>query len=110
MENKILELLQSMQNQMNSMQSDITSIKYEQLKVNERLTNLETKVDKGFADVNSKIDNLSCELGEMISREVGDTISNQLQELKSDVKFLTHKVTDTEKDVFGIKDHLKLIK
>ena len=110
MEHKILELLQSMHNQMTSMQSDITSIKYEQLKVNERLSNLEAKVDKGFADVNSKIDNLSCELGEMISKEVGDTISNQLQELKSDVKFLTYKVQDTEKDVFGIKDHLKLIK
>ena len=93
---QILEILKSIQN--------------EQIKTNERLSNLEAKVDKGFADVNSKIDNLSCELGEMISREVGDTISNQLKELKSDVKFLTHKVQDTEKDVFGIKDHLKLIK
>ena len=28
----------------------------------------------------------------------------------SDVKFLNHKVADTEKDVFGIKEHIKLIK
>lgn len=56
------------------------------------------------------MNNLSCKLGEIVSKEVRNLLSNQLQELKSDVKFLNHKVADTEKDVFEIKEHIKLIK
>ena len=83
MENKILELLQSMQNQMNSMQSDITSIKYDQLKVNERLTNLETKVDN-LTKTSNLIYEQTANLTEFRT-EVNDKLEN-LKELKAVTK------------------------
>ena len=87
----------------------INDLKEEQIKTNERLTNLETKVDNlelGQKEIKNRIDNISDNLGSVITKEIGDEIS----EIKTDVKFITRKVQDTEKDVFGIKDQLKLIK
>lgn len=132
------QILNDILNGINSLRNDINALKTEHIKTNERLTTLELSQEKLKKKLNSVIEqtdnlievnvsaitkensyeianitamnNLSCKLGEIVSKEVRNLLSNQLQELKSDVKFLNHKVDDTEKDVFGIKEHIKLIK
>lgn len=132
------QILNEILNGINSLRNDINTLKTEHIKTNERLTTLELSQEKlkkkldsvieqtdNLIEVNvsaitkensyeianiTAMNNLSCKLGEIVSKEVRNLLSNQLQELKSDVKFLNHKVADTEKDVFGIKEHIKLIK
>ena len=126
------QILNDILNGINSLRNDINALKTEHIKTNERLTTLELSQEKLKKKLDSVIEqtdvsaitkensyeianitamnNLSCKLGEIVSKEVRNLLSNQLQELKSDVKFLNHKVADTEKDVFGIKEHIKLIK
>lgn len=96
MENEILDMLKAIQLKMDS---------------------IESKMEIGFNEVSSKIDSLSTRvdnisfgIASMISTEVVDELSNQLKEIKTDVKFIKRKVQDTEEDVFVIQDHLKLIK
>ena len=130
------QILNEILNGINSLRNDINALKTEHIRTNEKLTTLELSQEKlkkkldsvieqtdNLIEVNvsaitkensyeianiTAMNNLSCKLSEIVSEEV--RLSNQLQELKSDVKFLNHKVADTEKDVFGIKEHIKLIK
>lgn len=78
--------------------------------VNEKIDNLDSKVDKGFSEINTRIDDLSSGIGKMVADEVAGELSIQLKELKTDIKFIKHKLHETEEDVFDIKDHLKIIK
>ena len=109
MQNMKIEM-QDMKSEMNDMKSEIKDIKYEQNKTNERLDSLQNDMNSGFSEVNTQIDNLSNGFGDLITNEVSDEISKQLKTIKSDIKFIKHKVQDTEEDVFAIQDHLKLIK
>lgn len=102
--------MQDMKSDMNDMKSEIKDMKFEQNKTNERLDSLQNDMNSGFSEVNTRIDNLSNGIGDLITNEVSDEISKQLNGIKSDIKFIKHKVQDTEEDVFAIQDHLKLIK
>lgn len=94
--NDLFELMSKMYSEMQDMKKDIK--------------NLDAKVDKGFNDVNTRIDNLSNGIGKIVTNEVADELSEQLNSIKTDVKFIKRKVQDTEEDVFVIQDHLKIIK
>lgn len=94
--NDLFELMSKMYSEMQDMKKDIK--------------NLDAKVDKGFKDVNTRIDNLSNGIGKIVTNEVADELSEQLNSIKTDVKFIKRKVQDTEEDVFVIQDHLKIIK
>ena len=85
---------------MTKMYSEIKDIK-------QNINDINTKVDNGFNEVNNRIHNLSCDLGKLVTNEVADELSKQLKE---NVRFVKHKVQDTEEDVFVIQDHLKIIK
>lgn len=39
-----------------------------------------------------------------------ETATNKFENISKDIRFIAHKIQDTEKDVFYIQDHLKLIK
>lgn len=81
--NKIEQLLIQLLENQKSMQSDITEIKDKiNLVYNQTATTCED-----ITTVDSKIENLS-----------------------KDIKFIKHKLHETEEDVFDIKDHLKIIK
>ena len=41
---------------------------------------------------------------------VNETTTNKFESISKDIRFIAHKIQDTEKDVFYIQDHLKLIK
>ena len=89
MDKEILELLKTIQ-------GDITLIK-------DDIKRLDNKIDKRFDELASKI-------GDLVSKDIAAGISNQIKDVKQDVEFLTHKTTETEKDVYKIQSHLKLIK
>lgn len=105
--NEIFDLL-------SKMYSDLTekfdSINSEMQEIKQSINNLDIKVDNGFNEVNSRIDNLSTGIGNMVTNEVADELSYQLKTIKNDVKFVKHKVQETEEDVFTIQSHLKIIK
>ena len=103
MEKEIFELMTKMYNEIQDMTSQIN-------KINSRMNSLETKITDGFVHVNNRFDELSVGIGKIVADEVAGEISNQLSEIKTDVKFITRKVQDTEKDVFVIQNHLKVIK
>ena len=96
MDNELLNILKSIQTKIDSIENKVTSI--------------EERMDKGFNDLYHRMDEISQGIGNTISFELSDELSSQLKELKTDVKFIKRKVQDTEEDVFVIQDHLKLIK
>ena len=96
MDKEILELLKTIQGDISSIKDDISSMK-------DDIKRLDNKVDKRF-------DELASEIGDLVSKDIAEGISNQIKDVKQDVEFLTHKTTETEKDVYKIQSHLKLIK
>ncbi len=96
MDKEILELLKTIQGDISSIKDDISSMK-------DDIKRLDNKVDKRF-------DELASEIGDLVSKDIAAGISNQIKDVKQDVEFLTHKTTETEKDVYKIQSHLKLIK
>ena len=105
MDGKILEILKSMQEQMNSMEN----------KINNRFDNLECKFD----NLENRFDNL--EKGqEEIKATIGDLeatnakrhieLEKSINVLNENVDFITHKWNETERDMFNIKNNLKIIK
>ncbi len=81
--NKILAKLDNIESNQTNMQADITEIK-------------------------SKIDSVYDQTADLTEfrTETNDTLKNVSQ----DVKFIKHKVRETEEDVFTIQSHLKIIK
>ncbi|WP_244833402.1 hypothetical protein [Clostridium sp. BJN0001] len=88
----ITKMYSDLKSEISDVKKDISGIKAEQIKTNERL------------------DSLSEGVGKMVAHEVADELSTQLKEIKTDVRFVKRKVQDTEEDVFVIQDHLKIIK
>lgn len=88
----------------------MTKIYNEMQELKENIKNLDIKIDNGFNDVSTRIDDLSNGIGTLVSNEVADELSEQLKLIKTDVRFIKRKVQDTEEDVFVIQDHLKIIK
>lgn len=101
--NDLFELMTKMYSEMQELKTEVKGIKTD-------VKNLDVKIDKGFDSVNNRIDNLFTDLGKMVTNEVADELSDQLKIIKSDVKFVKHKVQETEEDVFTIQSHLKIIK
>lgn len=117
MDKEILELLKSMQNDITSMKGDITSMKGDIKRLDNKVdnldnkvNNLENKVDNLDTKMDKRFDELTSDIGNLVSKDIAEGISNQIKDVKQDVGFLTHKTTETEKDVYKIQSHLKIIK
>lgn len=81
--NKIESLLLQILKNQESMQSDITEIK-------------------------NKIDSVYEQTADLT--EFRTETKDNFNSIAKDVKFIKHKLHETEEDVFDIKDHLKIIK
>ena len=103
MDKEILELLKSIQGDIALMKDDITSMKGDIKRLDNKIDNLDNKVDKRF-------DELTSDIGNLVSKDIAEGISSQIKDVKQDVEFLTYKTTETEKDVYKIQSHLKIIK
>ena len=71
------------------MQSDIAEIKIDLKAVNEKVT----AINDQTADLT----------------EFRTDITIRLDNAAKDIKFIKHKITDNEQEIFDIKDHLKLV-
>jgi chromosome segregation ATPase len=83
LESDVKDLKQGQSN----LESDVKDLKQGQKEIKNHLTQLDTKNANRHMDAFSKIKNID-----------------------KDVKFIKHKLHQTEEDVFDIKDHLKAIK
>ncbi|MPM10415.1 hypothetical protein SDC9_56747 [bioreactor metagenome] len=88
--NKIENLLMQILEKQTAMQSDISSMKSD-------LTEIKEKV--------STVYDQTADLTEFRT-EIKETANN----ISKDVKFIKHKLYETEQDVFDIKDHLSIVK
>nr|WP_321027262.1 hypothetical protein [Clostridium neonatale] len=79
-------------------------------KIYSEMTSKFDMLDSKLNKIDSRLDSLSSDIGKMVTNEVATELSNQLKEIKDDITFLTHKTTETEKDVYKIQSHLKIIK
>ena len=110
MEKEILELLKTMQGNINTMQANINAIQGDISSMKDDIKRLDNKIDNLDTKVDNRFDELASEIGDLVSKDIATGISNQIKDVKQDVEFLTHKTTETEKDVYKIQSHLKLIK
>ena len=121
--NDLFELMTKMYSEM---QEGFKELREEQKKTNKRLDSLESEVTKNSVLLEKVDDNvkLLAEGNESLREQIGRsrtedkrTISEQINVIElavtstsKDVKYIKHKVQDTEEDVFAIQDHLKIIK
>ena len=86
---------------------------------NELLKQISQLLDDKLRPIHSKLNSLESGQNEIIGRlsdiESNDVtrylkIYNSTSSISKDLKFINHKLRETEEDVFDIKDHLKLVK
>lgn len=133
----IFKLMTKMYSEMTNIKSEITDMKSDILSLNKKVDKnsmLLEKVDsnvKTLAEVQSAFseqldrakDKDGKTLGERLDvielavRNTSHTltnatedISNKFNTISKDIRFISHKIQDTEKDMFYIQDHLKIIK
>ena len=134
---KMYSEMASMKSEMTSIKSEITDMKSDISSLNKKVDKnslLLEKVDsnvKTLAEVQSAFseqldrakDKDGKTLGERLDiielavRNTSHTLtnatedtSNKFDNISKDIRFIAHKIQDTEKDVFYIQDHLKIIK
>lgn len=114
--NELFELISKMYSEIQTMRSE----------VNEKFDNLEKQVNKNSLLLEKMENNIKllAEGQDTIINQIGvsaeenkNTINSRLEiielatkSISKDVKFIKHKLHETEEDVFDIKDHLKIIK
>lgn len=81
------ELLKQILNKIEIMGTDIKDLKEGQLRIENKIDELEAK-----------------------NATTHSNIFHKLNSVENDVKFVKDKLNKTEEDVFDIKDHLKIIK
>lgn len=84
---QILSEIKSVNNRLDNIEGDVKDLKEGQSRIEVKLDDLEPKNATRHTEIFDKIDTVS-----------------------KDVKFIKHKLHETEEDVFVIKDHLKLVK
>ena len=102
--------ISSMKSDIGDMKSEISSMKSDIGGMKSEISSIKSDMKNGFDAVTNRIDALSNGLGNMVTNDIADELSNQLKEIKDDIEFLTHKTTETEKDVYKIQNHLKIVK
>ena len=110
MEKEILELLKTMQGNINTMQANINAIQCDISSMKDDIKRLDNKIDNLDTKVDNRFDELASEIGDLVSKDIATGISNQITEVKTDIGFIKHKLNTTEEDVYKIQSHLKLIK
>lgn len=75
----------------------------------EAINTLSEKIEGQFTSTNKGINNLS-KVSNIVNSNFADTLSEELKLIKTNVKYIKHKVQDAESDIFSIQDHLNIIK
>ncbi len=102
MDNEILQFLKSMQNGINEKFDDLEKeiksirIKLDDIETQENI--LENKIIKEFEELSQNI---------VVGHE---NLKDNIRNINSNIKYLSHKIDDNERELFNVKDNLKLIK
>lgn len=110
MEKEILDILKEMNSSLFNLENEIKNMKSEITDIKIDIRSFEDNMNEKFNWVNNRLDTISTGIGDVIGNEVGDSLSNNLTEIKDDIKFIKHKLHSTEEDVYKIQSHLKIIK
>jgi chromosome segregation ATPase len=118
--------MSNMKNDISNMQGDISNMKNDISNMQGDISNLTTKVDKNTLVLEKIQDDVKtlAEVHESYSEQIHrgkqieekalnerfDIIELATTDISKDVKFIKHKLHQTEEDVFDIKDHLRIIK
>lgn len=110
----------------NEIQNLLIQILENQTRAEMKIDKLEQQINKNTLLLEKATDNIKllAEGQETIINQIGtssnentDTLNNRLEiielatkSISKDVKFIKHKIHETEEDVFDIKDHLKIIR
>lgn len=94
MNKELIEMMGKMMEQMNEMQSEMKS---GFSAVNERIDGLDSKVDTGFNSMKEMLYGIGNQFE--LGTEQKDA---SIDEIKQDLKFVTHKLNCVEKDVFNL--------
>lgn len=94
MNKELIEMMGKMMEQMNEMQSEM---KNGFSSVNERIDGLDSKVDTGFNSMKEMLYGIGKQFE--LGTEQKDA---SIDEIKQDLKFVTHKLNSVEKDVFNL--------
>ena len=101
MEDKILEILKAMQEQINSIDNKMDGMK---------IDIDEMKID--ISDLKDCQREIKSTLGDLEATNAKRHIEMEksINVLNENVDFITHKLNETERDMFNIKNNLKIIK
>lgn len=77
-----------------------------------KLSNIDAKIDTNHKELIDRLDKLEDRFEDLEGKNATrhTEIYNISKLAAKDVKFIKHKLHETEEDVFDIKDHLKIIK
>ncbi|QEK11732.1 hypothetical protein FQB35_04775 [Crassaminicella thermophila] len=123
------KILQQILNELKIIKTDINNLKESQLQTNERLDNIEvdikhlkqgqtkleqgqTKLEQGQTKLEQGQKEIKDHLVQLDTQNADRHMEafSKIKTIDKEVKFIKHKLHQTEEDVFDIKDHLKLIK
>ena len=134
---EIFEMMTKIYSEVTSMKSEIVDMKSEIIILNKKVdknsillekvdSNVKTlaEVQSGFSeqldrakDKDGKTLGERLDVIELAVKNTSHTLTNateiatnKFENISKDIRFIAHKIQDTEKDMFYIQDHLKIIK
>lgn len=94
---QILSKIDTIDKKQDVMQNDITGMQGS-------ITEMKTDIK----EIKSKVSNIYDQTADLT--EFRTETKQNLQSVGQDIKFIQHKLSDTEKDIFQVKDYLKIVK
>jgi len=81
----------------------------------DKLNSMDKKLNSMDTDLNSRLDRIEIKLDAVHDQtadltEFRTETKDNMDIISKDVKFIKHKLHETEEDVFDIKDYLKIVK
>lgn len=102
MDNEVLQFLKNMKNDIDkrfdNLENDIKNLKIKLDDIETQGNILDNKLSNEFEELSKNI-------------VVGhDNLKDDIANINSNIKYLSHKIDDNERELFNVKDNLKLIK
>ncbi|MCM8710499.1 hypothetical protein M2651_05600 [Clostridium sp. SYSU_GA19001] len=91
------KILMQILGHLEQIKSDVETLKSNQTDTNQRLSNIETKLNSVYNQTAKTCEDITL-------------LNQKFDDLKDDIDFLTHKENQTEKEVYSIKKKLQIVK
>lgn len=105
---QILEKVNSMDDKIVSMDNKISSMDDKINSMDDRISSMDNKISLRFDSLETKLKAIHDQTADLT--EFRTETKDSLDNISKDVKFIKHKLHETEEDVFDIKDHLKIVR